>query len=1152
MNWHRHTYVLIAFLVGIAAQAAEPIRLANRPALSADGKTLAFDWNGDIWSVPSQGGVAKPLTANPAKDISPKFSPDGSKLAFVSDRTGSNQVFVMPASGGTPRQLTHNSAGYTLLEWTPDGNGLLLESVRDTGYGRHSNSRFYIVPYSEDPAKQLAEQLVFDDYGTAGTLSADGRTILFNREGTEWWRKGYKGSEGAQIWGYDRQTKKFDPILSDGFNNFWPLWKPDGKGCYYVGGADKTFNLFEFTNGRARQITKYTDDGVAFPCISRDGATIVYRQLFDFYRLEPGKNETPVKIEILRDDDRPTDKIDRHTLTSASQASFTADGLEMAFIAGGDVWVMDTELREPKRITKTAEEERSVCFAPDGKSILFISDMGGTSDIYRALRSDDKKPWMLNENFKIEKVTTYGDVSNSITFSPDGAKMAFLRNKGNLWIADADGKNATEFMKSWNAPQFDWSPDGKWLVYAVDDDDFNSDIWIAPLDKSKPSFNLSRHPYNDRDPVWSPDGKVIAWVGARDKKDEYDIHFVYLSKEDDEKSGREKSIEKAIDKLQKGRSSLAPFIKKVTEDVQQPEPAPTPRSAVQETPKAEPKPIVPSKKPLSIAIDFDGIHDRVRRVVSPGINENALFFSPDSRKLAFTAGSGISTIDIPDGLRAGSISSTPTTGAKWLRNLTIVGLSNGVPTLLTPPPTWSTSVPSNLGGAPSAPAIPTGPARRGGGGAVAGTSATTSTTGIDFRATTLSFTAYQDVDIAKKHQAAFDMAWRVMRDNWYDGRLGTRDWNAVRAKYLAMADTPDLDTLQTCVQMMLGELNGSHLGFMTGAAALPVRGALSPEQGWRETTAHLGARFDPNFPGPGWKVRDTLPGTPADQKKTKLLPGDIVLAIDGKTIDNAIDPAAYLNGNPNRDIALKVKNSAGEMRDITLRPISLTMAKALVYDKWLKDNESAVEKLSGSKLGYLHVKAMDDSSFHKFEESLFNAGVGKEGLLIDVRENGGGSTADHLLTALTQPRHAIAVPRDGGPGYPQDRTVYATWNKPIVVLCNQNSFSNAEIFSHAIKTLNRGHLVGVPTAGGVVSTGATRIMDIGVLRLPFRGWFKVDDGEDQELNGAVPHYVVWPQPGDMPKGKDDQLSKGVEVLLKDVQDEKAKPKPGLRKSSERR
>ena len=195
---------------------------------------------------------------------------------------------------------------------------------------------------------------------------------------------------------------------------------------------------------------------------------------------------------------------------------------------------------------------------------------------------------------------------------------------------------------------------------------------------------------------------------------------------------------------------------------------------------------------------------------------------------------------------------------------------------------------------------------------------------------------------------------------------------------------------------------------------------------------------------------------------------------------------------------------------------------------------------------------MDMRSFSKFEEELYSAGAGKDGLVIDVRENGGGSTTDHLLTALTQPVHAITIPRGGGPGYPQDRKVYATWDKPVVVLCNQNSFSNAEIFSHAIQTLKRGQLVGVPTAGGVISTGAATIMDVGTLRLPTRGWFTPGDGEDMELHGAVPEHVVWPEPSVGPRDSDVQLARAVEVLQADVRAWQARPRPPLRKASERK
>jgi tricorn protease len=404
-----------------------------------------------------------------------------------------------------------------------------------------------------------------------------------------------------------------------------------------------------------------------------------------------------------------------------------------------------------------------------------------------------------------------------------------------------------------------------------------------------------------------------------------------------------------------------------------------------------------------------------------------------------------------------------------------------------------------------------------------------------------------------------------MRDAYYDERLGNRDWNAIRSKYIDMAATmPDTESLGTVVNLMLGELNGSHLGYMPaagGAGPIGRRGAPPTTPGapdaptsnrWSEVTAHLGVRFLADRPGPGLTVRDVLPGGPAEHKRSRILPGEVVLAIDGTRIDPATDLTKLLNGPAARDVTLKVKALDGKERDVTLRPITYADARRLLYDKWTKDERAKVEQLSSGKLGYLHISAMSMPSFYKFEEELYSAGAGKEGLVIDVRENGGGSTTDHLLTCLCQPVHALTVPRGGvKPGYPQDRKVYATWNKPIVVMCNQNSFSNAEIFSHAIKTINRGHVVGVTTAGGVISTGAAQIMDAGTLRLPTRGWFLLNDGEDMELHGCVPDFIVWPEPGQMPRGIDVQLEKAVAVLQDDVKAWQARPRPKLTKATER-
>ncbi len=506
-----------------------------------------------------------------------------------------------------------------------------------------------------------------------------------------------------------------------------------------------------------------------------------------------------------------------------------------------------------------------------------------------------------------------------------------------------------------------------------------------------------------------------------------------------------------------------------------------------------------------VTIDFDDIHERIHRITVPKSMESALVWSPDSKKLAFHATidgkRATYAVEVPDELKPKQIGSMTVGEARWLKqDDQIVGLSEGKPASL--------SVKTGVG-------------------------------------KTFGFRAQQSVVRADKQRAVFDQCWQVMRDRYYDERLGNRDWNAVRAKYAGMAAAaPDMKGVAECVWLMLGELNGSHLGF-----TLEARPAS--ERTWREETAHLGLRFDPSFAGPGWKVRDVLPKGPASRKESRVEAGEIVLKVDGREVQPATDPSEVLNGPLDRDITLHVTSAAGAGRDVILRPISYTAARKLLYDDWIKANRRLVEKASGGTLGYLHISAMNDESFQRFQEQLYDAGAGKDGLIIDVRENGGGSTTDHLLTALTQPRHAITVPRGGTPGYPQDRIVYATWNKPIVVMCNQNSYSNAEIFSHAIKTLKRGQLVGVPTAGGVISTGSANIMDVGTLRLPFRGWYGVNSGKDMELNGAQPDHVVWPKPGDAAKGIDAQLDKAVEVLQQDVAAWKKRPQPKLIKATER-
>ena len=275
-----------------------------------------------------------------------------------------------------------------------------------------------------------------------------------------------------------------------------------------------------------------------------------------------------------------------------------------------------------------------------------------------------------------------------------------------------------------------------------------------------------------------------------------------------------------------------------------------------------------------------------------------------------------------------------------------------------------------------------------------------------------------------------------------------------------------------------------------------------------------------------------LPDSPADRKINGVFAGEIVLSIDGVAVDPAMDLTSVLNGLPNRDVHLRVRNVKGDDREVVLRPILFRAAQALLYPKWISDTRVAVDALSKGTLGYLHIRQMNWPSFQQFERDLYAAGAGRDGLIIDVRDNGGGSTTDHLLTALTQPRHALTVPRGGGPGYPQDRTVYATWNKPIVVLCNQNSFSNAEIFSHAIKTLKRENWwVQTP---GVISTGGRSIMDVSCACSMVSARHRRRHGTQRRAGPILWLRASCP-------GQGHQVEKAVQVLLDEVEAWKKRP-----------
>lgn len=1071
------------------------IRLPRTPTVSPDGGRIAFAWQRDIWTASIDGGGATRLTLDIANDSSPFFSPDGTQIAFTSDRSGSTQIHVMPSTGGAARQVTHTSRRDTLLGFTADGTGLVTMRRTDRGYHSSESGRLFVL----DLAGETPPRMVLDVGIADADLSPDGNHVLFTRGRASWSRKGYLGAAALQLWHADLTTTpptltRLDEDRPDYQNvsSMNPMWMPSGDSYVYVSDPDGTFDLYHRVVGEdtARRLTNVgasdnTDDGVSQPAMSHDGKTLVFRRRFDLAKLDVATGEmSPIALHTTGD--TSLDPLERLEHSSTSSAAFTSDGKQMAFVAGGDIWVMDRILKEPVRITNTPHIERSLTFGADDSRLFYVSDVSGEVDIWEATHDQEDDIWWLAEDFSLRQVTDDAAPESSLQLSPTGEHVAYVKGT-ELFAMDADGSDHRRVIDTWSTPSFDWSPDGRWLVYSTQDDNYNYDVFILPLDATRAPYNLSRHPDNDWGPVWSGDGKRIAFVSRR-VGEEADIYYVNLTNEEEERTSRDQKLEEALEAMKKGKKNAKkrgggdPNDDPRDDD----EPAAGDDDAVA---KEDDEGADEEADEDLVVIDFDGIQERMHRISIPDTTEQGLIWSPDGKTLAFTATvdaeRAFYTIEFPDVEDPKKLASRGLSSSHWLEGgKEIVGISSGTPAALD----------------------------------------------MKGKTETFDFEVRTTRDWRAVRTTSFAQGWRAMRDRFYDERMNNRDWEAIRKKYEPVAaQTLGATEFSELMNMMLGELNASHMGHRRGPGPLPTP---DDEDRWSPTTYHLGVRFAwPPRDGPGLVVESVIPGSPADRARSHIAAGERLLAIDGVTLDPSVDVDMLLTMETARDLELLIADAAGEERTITLRPTS--SVSGLLYDEMVEANRRIVDELSDGTLGYLHIRGMNMSSFRQMEEDIFHAGDGKDGLVVDVRFNGGGSTTDHVLTALTQPVHAITQSRGSGEGYPQDRKIYASWSKPIVLMCNEHSFSNAEILSHAVKQLGRGKLVGMRTAGGVISTGSAPLLDGSSVRMPTRGWYLETTGEDMELNGCLPDIALWNPPG----GDDVQLATAVETLLADVQAE---------------
>jgi tricorn protease len=380
----------------------------------------------------------------------------------------------------------------------------------------------------------------------------------------------------------------------------------------------------------------------------------------------------------------------------------------------------------------------------------------------------------------------------------------------------------------------------------------------------------------------------------------------------------------------------------------------------------------------------------------------------------------------------------------------------------------------------------------------------------------------------EEYQEMFDQSWRALRDHFYDNKFHGTDWMTIKSKYRPLVKHCAMkEDLYALISLMMGELNASHLG---------INGFLATAD---ETTADLGLLFDESYRGPGLKVSEVLKRGPADKRGLNLKAGDVIIAIDD--IDLAAEPdlSKHLNDKAGETVALQVlSNPAADPKDpkarrrVEIQAANRQHIQELMYDRWVDKNAKRVAELSKGTLGYIHIPSMDDKGMDHFVRALYSDNYDKEAIVLDVRYNGGGFTHDQVLNYLGGKEHTLFRQRDGGAGAvlsSRDRK----WTKPLVLLINNRSYSDAEIFPSAFRTLGLGKLVGEATGAHVIGTSAIRLIDGSIFRIPRIGVYNVK-GENMEKVGVTPDVPVQTHPDQIAKGQDAQLDKAVEVLVQDV------------------
>ena len=1086
-----------AFMLSLNGYAANDAAWMRYCAISPNGQQIAFSYKGDIYTVGVNGGRANQITTNPAHDTRPIWSPNGQQIAFASDRLGGMDIYIVDKEGGVPTRITTHSGNETPLAFKDNEHILfqanILPAADDMQFASAQFPQVYEVSTSGGRPIMFSSMPMEDI-----SISADGKTLLYHdKKGYEDnWRKHHTSSITRDVWmcnlDGERSYKKLSTFNGE---DRTPVWA-NADTYYYLSEQNGSFNVFKanINGGNPIQVTKHDKHPVRFLTRANNG-TLCYGYDGGIYTLKEGEQPQKVNINVV------TDKIDRDIIrqiknSGATQIALSAEGKEVAFILRGDVYVTSTEYKTTKQITNTPQQERNVDFAPDGRSLVYASERDGLWQLYQAkIANKEEKLFTYATNILEEKLTNSHVTSFQPQYSPDGKEVAFLEDRSTIRVINLatkqvrtvmDGKY--EYSYSDGDQWYQWSPDSRWILtnYIGTGGWNNKDVALVNASGNGEIHNLTNTGYFDESPQWVMGGNAIVFstdrFGMRSHASwgsQNDIMIVYLNRKSYELARMSKEDYELYKEAEKKAKEEK---EKAEKEKAEKEKGKNKDKKADESKKAD------EKKTEDIVVELDNIEERIVRLTSRSGSLSGFSMNKEGDKLfymmSYDGSYDMWQLDLRD--RSNKIIFNDVSGSlqwdKKMENMFIFGSKTGK--------------------------------YKGGNGAY---------TGISIR-------GEMNMDLAAEREYMFDRIYRQEKERFYHVDMHGVDWNAMRDNYARFL--PHINNNFDFAEMAsewLGELNVSHTGC-----------SFSPSyDGNSDITADLGLFYDFTHKGNGLKVSEIIVGGPFDKATSQLKKGDIIEKINGTEISEGMDYYPLLNRLSGKRTLISIYRPADKKRwEEVVKPVSRGSLSDQLYKRWVKQRAGDVERLSGGRLGYVHIESMGDASFRTIYADILGKYNHCDGIVIDTRFNGGGRLHEDIEILFSGEKYLTQVVR----GKEACDMPSRRYNKPSIMITCEANYSNAHGTPWVYQHRGIGKVVGMPVPGTMTSVTWERLQDASlVFGIPVIG-YRTADGSYLENKQLEPDIKVANSPELIVTGRDEQLETAVKALLEQIDAEKKQKK----------